>query len=388
VLVKANDTIIIIDSVPAGNVPALYFIGTRTGDKLLLKDSTTILPGDTTFVAPQNGPNSLKLVLNTTVSGAGVSEDVYNFPLAIRLSAFSIDMKELLPDGSDLVITKADNTRLPFEIEQWDPEHGNALVWVNVDTVFGNNSVQSIYLFWGKKQESSIKTKAVFDTASGFSAVWHLNGGCFDATIKKHDGIRVGAVTDTIGILGGAQRFHGKDYLTVEGLIGKLPTLTLSAWAKLDTADRLGGDIVSIGDAALIRMDDHYNKRGCQGSYCISPNAADSMTHNDLSSGTFLSGTGWHYFSYVFDAGSLRHRFYIDGVLSKEEQLTTQIQYDSIGTTTRIGVHGNGKTSMDFTGSIDEVCVSHIARSDAWIKLCYMNQGSENKLITVKKKDP
>jgi hypothetical protein len=386
--VTTDDTTIIIDSVPAGIVPALYLIGTHNGEKVLLQDSTNVIPSDTTFVIPQNGSHSLKLILNTTDSGAGVTADVYNFPLAIRFSALPIAMNELLPDGSDLVITKADNTRLQYEIEKWDREHGEALVWVKVDTIYGNTGIQSIYLFWGKGQPSQLKANNVFDTSSGFSAVWHLNGGCLDATVNKHDGIRSSTVADTIGILGGAERFHGKDYFTINSLLGKLPTLTLSAWARLDTADLLGGEIVSIGDAALIRMDDHFNNRGCQGSYCSSPNASDTMTHNDISSGKFYAGTGWHYFSYVYDAVSLRHRFFIDGELAKEEQVTTPIQYDSIGTTTRIGIHGNGKTSMDFTGCIDEISVSHVARSAAWIKLCYMNQCSDNLLIKVKKKNP
>jgi hypothetical protein len=383
--VNAVDQLVIIDSVPSGILPAFYITRTGDGEAILLQDSVNVAPHDTTFVAPQNGPNSLKLILNTTAAGADVAEDVYDFPLAIRFSSLPVNLDEFMPDGSDLVVTRSDNERLPFEIEMWDREHGEAIVWVKTDTVFGNNDVQSIYLFWGKPAASKNSAKSVFDTATGFSAVWHLNRGCTDATAHLHDGIRDGSVADTAGILGGAQCFHGKDRITIGGMVGNLPVLTLSAWAKLDTADYLGGEIISIGDAALIRMDDRFNDKGCQGSFYSSPGAPDTMTHNDLSSGKFLAGTGWHFFAYVYDAAASRHRFFIDGVLSQEEQVTTSIHYENIGTATIIGAHGNGKTFMDFTGCIDEVHIAHTARSAAWIKLSYMNQRSENRLVLASK---
>lgn len=382
--VSSTGEAVVIDSVPSGIVPALYFAQTASTEDLLLQDSTDVIPLDTTIIAPENGPNSLKLILNTTGTGAGIDEDVYHFPLAIRFSSLPVSMEKFLPDGSDLVITRSDNELLPYEIEMWDSGKRDALVWVKVDTLYGNNDKQSIYLFWGKRVFTSERTDAVFDTAAGFSAVWHLNGGCTDATKNNHDGERDTTVTDTAGILGGAQRFSGNNRIKIDGLINAPSSLTLSAWAKLDTADRLGGEVVSIGDAALIRVDDKYNNKGCQGAFYSSPGAPDTMTHNHISSGIFLAGTGWHYFTYVYDAAAMRQRFYIDGILSKEEEVTTTIHYDSIGTATIIGAHGNGKNSMDFTGCIDEVSVARTVRREAWIKLCYMTQCRDSKLIVPK----
>lgn len=382
--VSSADEEVVIDSVPSGIIPALYFAQNDRKEELLLQDSTGVVPLDTTIIAPENGPNSLKLILNTTGTGADIDEDVYDFPLAIRFSLLPVSMENFLPDGSDLVITRFDNVRLPYEIELWDRGKKDALIWVKIDTLSGGNDMQSIYLFWGKRGFTSEPIDAVFDTAAGFSAVWHLNGGCTDATENNHDGVRDATVTDMAGILGGAQRFSGNNRITINGLINTPSSLTLSAWAKLDTADRLGGEVVSIGDAALIRMDDKYNNRGCQGAFYSSPGAPDTMTHNDISSGTFLAGTGWHYFAYIYDAAAMRQRFYIDGILSKEEQVTTFIHYDSIGAATIIGAHGNGNTNMDFTGCIDEVSVARTARSAAWVKLCYLTQCNNSKLIVPK----
>ncbi len=378
---------VVMDSLPAGVVPSLYFAESGDyGSHTLLQDSTEVSPGVTTLIAPQNGRHSLQLFLNTTSDGADVSENVYQFPLAVRFSELPVEMGEFSADGSDLRITRDDNTPLSFEIEQWDPGRGEALVWVKVDTIFGNNRTQSIYLFWGRANNASAPAAGtVFDTANGFSAVWHLAGGCDDATINNHDGVRQGAVADTAGILGGAQRFHGNDHITIEGLLDTPSTVTLSAWALLDTPDATGSEVVSIGDAVVIRMDDGWSNKGCQASYFSSPGAPDTATHDYLGSAKFLAKTGWHYFAYVFNEATMEHLFYIDGELCCRKNVTALIHYDSIGDNTKIGTHGNGKLYRDFTGSIDEVRVAHTAHAASWIKLCYMNQRGDNRLVFVKK---
>ena len=47
---------------------------------------------------------------------------------------------------------------------------------------------------------------------------------------------------------------------------------------------------------------------------------------------------------------------------------------------TNLGTGGDGT----FDGNLDEVRISSIARSEAWIKLCYENQRKQGKLVTVK----
>ncbi len=195
--------------------------------------------------------------------------------------------------------------------------------------------------------------------------------------------MKYGWVEDTQGILGGAVHLYGNDYISIPGLLGKPSTITLSAWAKLDTADIIGSEILSVGDAVVIRIDDGWRNKGCHGAYFSSPGAPDTATHQYLGSSRFLAVTGWHYFSYVYDASSSKHYFFIDGELYSRDSAISMIHYEGIGTDTKIGAHGNGKPYHDFNGYINEVTVSHKARSPAWIKLSYMNQRIGNKLISV-----
>ena len=222
---------------------------------------------------------------------------------------------------------------------------------------------------------------AVFDTANGFCAVWHLDSCGLDATDNHYSGIPVGNVAMAQGVLGGAQRFHGSDYIAINGLLGENPSLTLSAWVLLDTPDVTGGEVISVGDAALIRTDDTWNGKGTHGAYFCNPTAPDTSTHEYLGSGLFFEKTGWHFLVYQYDSGSGEHRFFIDGELCCLKAVSVPIQYEYAGTLTMIGTHGNGKPGRFFNGIIDEVRVSSVCRSASWIKLCFLTQKKENSLL-------
>lgn len=379
----------VIDHVPAGVLPAIYLSSTDSDvSDLRLSNSAIVFSDQTTQILPESGIFHQTLFLNTTSNGADIDEDIYNFPLALRLADFNINLNEFTSDGHDLVITNQNSRPLPVAIEHWDRENGEALVWILVDTVYGNNSTQSLRMFWGNTDSmQNILTGNVFDTADGFTAVWHLSEGCDDATANNHSGVKMGHVTDTSGILGGAQRFHGNDddYIRISSLLGELSTVTLSAWALLDTPDIIGSEVISIGDAALIRMDDSWNSKGTHGAYLFDPTAPDTVTHEFLGSGIFLQKTGWNFLAYQFDGQTLEHRFFINGQLCCSETASVPIQYAGAGENTTIGTHGNMKFSRNFTGIIDEVRVCSVIRSDSWIRLSYMNQQEENKLVYIYK---
>jgi hypothetical protein len=369
-----------IDSVPAGQMPGIYYAiyGDATPPRLL-RDSIAIFPGEMTLIACLDWKFSKKLILNTCSSGAGVSGNVTNFPVLIRLTGDNFDFTQAKNNGEDIRFTKSDTSFLPFEIERWDPAAGLAEVWVKVDTVHGNDSVQSLSMYWGNvdaQQQSN--SAAVFDTAAGFAGVWHLgeiNGGVDDATADGFKGIDSGA-TAAPGIVGNSMNFSDGDYLRIPGLLRSPTTVTLSAWVRSDKTS--GQDIVSLGDAALIRFDDvNLTTAGCFHNDSV----VNDLTYAIVGSGRFLAKTGWHYLAFSIDAAARVQTLYIDGVQSNVAHYVNPINYAGLGTDTYIGVHGNGKTTFNFVGQIDEVRVSDVALKSDWIKLCYMNQKQLDALV-------
>src|SRR5690606_13413644 len=112
---------------------------------------------------------------NTTASGANVAGEVRNFPVLIRLgSAESTILSEAKAGGADIRFARGD-IALPYEIESWSTTA--AAIWVKVDTIKGNNATQKITMYWGKNDANSESNgPAVFDSANGFVAVWHMGG--------------------------------------------------------------------------------------------------------------------------------------------------------------------------------------------------------------------
>src|SRR5690606_6889848 len=119
-----------------------------------------------------------ELTVNTTGAGINVPNNVVKYPLLVRLGAANAAIfTQAGANGASLRFTKADGTtRLPHSVDHWDPVGQSAAIWVLADTVYGN-TVEGVdmRMYWGKVGAAdSSKAAAVFDTANGFRAVWHL----------------------------------------------------------------------------------------------------------------------------------------------------------------------------------------------------------------------
>ena len=196
-----------------------------------------------------------------------------------------------------------------------------------------------------------------FDEGSGTAAKDAADGN--DGTIK-------GALW-ALGQSGGALSFDGiDDYVEIPGLLGKSRNITISVWANLSVSDTSGAEVVSLGDYAGIRLDGAGNK-GVMGFYY------DGTTWHATTTGTFYAGAGWHHFVYVIDTGNNSQSVYIDGVVMGTTAHTQSPLYVGLGSNTFIGKHGNGISTYDFNGLIDEVRVYNRALSNQEVQNLYNN---------------
>ena len=358
----------------------------------IIRYNVQVSPAATATVVNPAWKYAAQLAFNTTASGAGVPGNVYDFPVLVRLTSSNFNFAEAAASGNDLRFTKADNSVLPFEIERWDPAGNAAEVWVRVDTIFGNSARQYIVMYWGNAAATNASSgAAVFDTAAGFVGVWHLNEAgtatANDATADNYAGtpVNMTAASTTAGVIGAARTFDGRSsYITMANTAsGKLNfpengTYAISAWVHADSMDGQYHLIASKGDL-------QYNleiKKTNEWEFTEFQDTAEwDESISPAAGGAWTCVTGVR-------AGN-RQYLYVNGVCVDDTidinaiSPTSTNRYRDTTNNFMLGKRDNFN-SYFFCGAIEEVRVLRLDPGASWIKLCYMNQRPDDKLVVMK----
>jgi biopolymer transport protein ExbB len=376
---------VILDSIPAGTIPAIYYSVKNNDSAQVMRFDVRVFPGDTARLLCPGWRRSRTLYLNTTPIGADVAGTVTNFPILVRLTGEIFDFSGAGNNGGDIRFTKSDGAPLNYEIERWDSLNGVAELWVRADTIWGNNDAQFIIMYWGASASSAVSLSngaAVFDTAIGFQAVWHLaeagTDTAHDATSNHFQGPPYGMTSASVvpGVIGAARAFDGKtSYFTiVSSASGALNfpengSYTLSAWVFANALDNAFHAIVSKGDLQYGMELHNINKWEITDFH-------DATGWETVRSPA--TAQEWKYVVGVRDGA--KECLYIDGALACDSIATR----DSTGRNTAFDVcigRQADASNRFWNGAIDEVNMANVARSPDWIKLSYMNQKAINKLV-------
>jgi hypothetical protein len=384
----------VIDGVPAGLIPFIYTADADGVPERMIQSAVAVMPGDTTRATGYGfWAHSGILSLNTTAAGANVAGAVHDFPVLVRLANSNFNFQEAKPDGGDLRFAKVNGSQLPYEIERWDAASSLAEIWVRVDTVFGNDSSQHISMYWGNPGAANVSDGvAVFDTAEGFEGVWHLAGAggapATDATANSYDGTPYGTppAQSVSGVIGSGLRFDGaSDFFQMQGTASsrlnfpRNGVYAISAWAYADTIDNQFRTIASKGDF-------QYNLEVIKEGYWEFAEYGDKTGWEQT---TYpAAAKNWVYVVGVRDGS--KEYFYFNGQCVDS---TIGVLVDSVNVRNtnfdflvgRIRKTATDTTAYFFKGVIDEVRAESVAPSADRVKLCYMNQRPDDKLIVFHK---
>jgi len=322
--------------------------------------------------------HSMNITANTSASGYGVNQDVINFPYLVRLSTADFNFSEARRNGEDLRFSDSAGTHLFYQIETWDSAGGKAAAWVLLPLVRGNNATQYFKMYWGRSTAAdSSKGTKVFDTANGFSGVWHLSetpvgsGSIKDASSRaincSPQGGTLTAANSVDGMIGKAVSFNGSsDYLSSAananlGMTGD-PVYTLSAWWKA-TSFAYDGSVVSYGSAGGSRVISIVDG----GGHVYSVHYANDHLFNNAP----LDVGSWSHIAIKYNPAASAESCFVNGTY-KESWVPANLALTApdllyIGASTWHGV----KVCPSI---IDEVTIAKVQRSAAWIKLAYENQ--------------
>ena len=322
-----------------------------------------------------------------TIDPGFVDAVLTNFPVLVRISG-DADLTSSRADGRDLYFATDGGpaggpSALPFEIVSWNAGSGDLIAWVRVPTV-SDVAGTVFYLNYGDgvDHSSANMSTAVWDV--DFESVHHFDAGSLlDATANDTDGSNHGSTDDPAGRILGARAFTPNAYLDMgSGVLPNEPSYTLSAWVK---AARRGGDsdckyIMDASRASLPYEGSALGIQSTSGAICAHVNGSFRFSGSNFAADNAYSFVA---IRYLIQGSGGRVETSLDG--QPFETLYSGDTTDAANLSNspfQVG-RWSGGMNFYFQGSVDELRVSSIARSNAWIRAEYENQRAGSTFMTV-----
>ena len=308
-----------------------------------------------------------------TVDHTKVAADLANFPIAIDLVDADLGAKAQV-DGADILFASADGTtQLDHEIESFDPATGHLVAWVKLPLLSASQDT-SLYLYYGNDDvewlEPQENPEAVWD--AGYLAVHHLeetSGNLLDSTAYGRNGTPInGVVLDAAGRLDGGDSFDGVDDRVNMGQVYVAQTqFTIEGW--LYTSSKQGYAFSQRNTPGQGVFLQYYPATGSYQFYV-------GNVHVDVTA----TANAWHYVVATYDGTTAR--LYVDNRAPVPK--TATLVWPNLDT-----IIGNNSTTFtrSFQGRMDEVRLSSISRSTAFIRTSYANQSSPSTFYSVGEKE-
>ncbi len=288
-----------------------------------------------------------------------IDANLENFPLCVKLDSSRIDYNNTKDAGADIRFTDSEGNPLKYEIEKWD-KGSNSVVWVKVPEISSADTT-IIYMYYGNPSAQDAQdTENVWD--SNYMMVQHLEEDSsdtrYDSTFNSNDGTPLGSISkDTAAQIDGADEFTSGDSIIVpdSSSLAITGNITISLWVKVTDFVGYRG-LVGKTKNDIPAPYDYYLDDG------IPSFSGGSGVVSDSVPATSSPSFGWQYLAVRMSGTEVTH--YLNGTPNGTGTISAYIR--DANKTLRIG------SSME--GTIDEVRISNIARSSAWIKASYYSE--------------
>ena len=312
-----------------------------------------------------------------TFDNSARAENLTDFPVLVTLDPARFDYSKALSNGADLRFVDASGTLLSYEIETWNP-NGRSSIWVKVPQIDASSATDSMWMYYGNSAAADAQNSAGV-WSNGYAGVWHLNNNpvgtqtILDSTGNNKDGttINMDASNQINGPIGGGLNFDGTseairiasnaaDSLAING-----NHLTIEAWAN------------STGDHGTWEALVNRRSIGPLNSYALLTKDTDQSIPVYSSELSYTSGTSggvpndrWRYLTGVTSGTAAT--LYVDGGQDATQTISGTINGGNNDVTIGAGENGFDSTlSQYWQGGLDEIRISNVARSAAWVSAQY-----------------
>ncbi|UCE36269.1 MAG: DUF2341 domain-containing protein [Thermoplasmata archaeon] len=328
---------------------------------------------------------------NITINSSQVDSDLTNFPVLISITDSDLSSKANI-EGNDIYFTKSDgSTRLNHEVESYDSSSGELVAWVNV-TSLSSTSDTYIYMHYGKPNCYPVSNpEDVWD--SSYVGVWHLSepsGTHYDSTDNDFTGTTYGHVSPYLDAkIGRGCEFNGSYNNSVNIVDDPLlepSSITVECWWQTDVLLPNDDDF----HCAISKADDGWNDGYIMGLYRHDSSSFNGfMFFSDFDTWApaqwdinNIAVGSWYWAAGTYESSSDVTKLFINGSEADSASGGGTI----VGTTfdLRFGTHDWD----EWNGKIDEVRISSIVRSDAWLSTTFNTQHNTDTFISVGSEEP
>ena len=306
-----------------------------------------------------------------------------NFPVLVRVSTNGIPgflyTDCLVENGGDLRFADENDILLQSEIDTWNT-NGESLVWVKVPSL---SSETKLTAYYGCALPGEVTPSEVW--SEGYVGVWHLGESALP--MVESSGVSTGFTSAggsgigyaVAGAVGGAVDFSGGNTSARlsaddDDDLDGFTDCTFEVWTKQEAAPTtvsyayiLAKRTKNAEDVAYILYNNKSSDAAKNGRNVFGISVTGTST-------TYLVGTGhnmeptwgeWCHQAFVRDTTANKGYGYLNGTQIIGGNAGSGALFDSTSKLHLGNAQGNGCT---FNGLIDELRISRVARSAAWIK--------------------
>lgn len=322
----------------------------------------------------------MKYRMKLTFDNSDSCEDLTDFPVLVKLNSSRINYSLLQADGDDIRFTDSDGTTpLAYEVELWDTS-GDSSIWVKAPGIDRASTEDCIWMYYGDASAvNGQDTDAVW--SNGYKGVWHLNtvgtgnrpdstGNGNSAVPYNYEGDEHVTATARIGGADQLESAHLEYLRTSSSSSLSIPAyITWEMWFHPDTDGSTNPAILA-------------EKNTCGGTgyrlACGSNNRLTWAINYYTAGGTLTTGnnmytTGqWNYVVVTADTDALMTVDVFDGS-GTQHTATKDPDAALANCVTALFMPGGSSSGTCLNGTADEMRISSVVRSAAWIKAQYLS---------------
>ena len=378
---------IFVDSLPADSLYPFVFVS-DDGYALSLEKGVEVIADSTVSVDAEKVSIRFKVPLNT--AEIGLSEDLMQFPLTFYLDSADFDFTGMERVNGSWIAELCGDT-IPLDVSYSDVSTGRFTFWAKIPKL-RMDSKDTLFLTFAEDLNGSVDNSNESVFANEFIAAWHFDEGAdtvTDATGNLYNGIPESLTVAEEAVAGSALHFGGTfGSITIPNTqngefdVSVKDSITFSVWVKMEGNER---SRVVFGKGAtqyhLMYLAGSGQKSWLYEAYTDEIFGTDSTTqsarywYRDSSAVSDV----WTYLTVVQDSSGAK-MYVNDSLVSSTPAIGTSTdvrQTDSLFIIGKLIYPRDSETNSVthyFNGVIDELHVSRVSRSDAWIRASYANQ--------------